>query len=537
LLVAIVLAVLGTTVPIASAAASTTVGTDLGEVAGTSTATGQEWHGIPYAAPPVGALRWKPPQPAAGWSGVRDASADGPACLQASTEYDDGRGSEDCLYLNIYSPTATNDTNLPVIVWLHGGGFVNGSGNDFHMQNLARVANAVVVTVNYRLGPFGWLALDSLSREQGGASGNYGLMDQTAALQWVHRNIARFGGDSSNVTFSGQSAGGESVLAHLANTGTDRGLFQRAIVMSAPTGVKLPSLAAISQRNMSYANALGCFDPATELSCLRAASPSAALAAGHESWNLIRDGGLYWTPIVGVPSLPTAWLDRFRSGDFNHVPVMFGHTRNEGRLFTAIYENDNGHAMTTGEYEAAVQAYFAQGAPVIEALYAPTLATEGPTSTMATAITDPLFACGAIRIDDAMVTHGSPGVFAYEFTDPDAREVNVHGEFSQIRDGHDSDMPYVFQYNPGRIGPKEPVYPPAEQSMAEQMGRYWGAFARTGNPNAPGLPSWPAFTIGPIAQVQRLTPPTAVTTAPAQYSAEHHCEILIPLLDAHDRLS
>src|SRR6204780_4480078 len=316
-----------------------------GLLQGTAVSGRRQWLRVPSAAPPIGNLRWRPPAPVKSWRGVRQATRFGSPCLQAKTQYDAAQGSENCLYLNVYAPgTRARRGGLPVMVWIHGGGFVNGSGNDFNGRFLAATARAIVVTINYRLGPFGWLALRSL--QQGGASGDYGLMDQVAALGWVKRNISGFGGNPRDVLLFGQSAGGESVLAQLSSP-LATGLFERAEVESAPTALTLPTMATAESRNDgAYAKTMGCTDEATQAACLRAVPAQRALAAAHEDMDLIRDGGLYWTPVVGTPSLPAAWTTLFNAGRFNKVPVMMGNTRNEGRLFVAIYENDRGHPVT-----------------------------------------------------------------------------------------------------------------------------------------------------------------------------------------------
>lgn len=214
------------------------VKTQQGTYKGATLDGGRQWLGIRYAAPSTGELHFSPTQPPSDLTNVRDATQFGSACIQAQTAYAFHQGTEDCLFLNIYAPdNSTASSELPVMIWIHGGGFINGAGSDFISTNLSRTANAVVVTLNYRLGPFGWLALDSLSEEQDGASGNYGLMDQRAVFQWVKNNIANFGGNPNLVTIFGQSAGGESVLSHVAAAPGD--LFQRAISHSAPAGSNL----------------------------------------------------------------------------------------------------------------------------------------------------------------------------------------------------------------------------------------------------------------------------------------------------------
>jgi len=286
---------------------------------------GQQWLNIRYAAPSTGELRFAPTQPPPNFTDVRDATQFGSACLQAKTSYDVHRGSEDCLFLNIYAPgNSTALSQLPVMIWLHGAGFINGAGNDFVSTNLSRTANTIVVTVNYRLGPFGWLALDSLSEEQDGASGNYGLINQIVAFQWAKNNIVNFGGNPNLVTIIGQSAGGESVLAHVA--AAPRGLFQRAVSHSSPAGLNLPSLKTVSKRNPgAFATFTGCgnFTGAAQVNCLRVLPAEKALSSANETWNLLKEGGLYWTPIIQVPTLPDQWINIYRSGNFNKVPIMF----------------------------------------------------------------------------------------------------------------------------------------------------------------------------------------------------------------------
>lgn len=523
-----------TFLPMGSAAASSPVHAQVttaqGAVLGSVTAAGSHWLGIPYAAPPTGDRRWKPPAAAAPWTGVRQATQAAPACLQDTTDYAHGQGSEDCLYLNIYAPPrTTTHSKLPVIVWMHGGGFINGTGNDWDGTHLAQTADAIVVTINYRLGPFGWLALDSLAAEQNGASGNYGLMDQTAAFTWIKNNIAAFGGNGSNLTITGQSAGGESVLAHLASPGS-AGLFQKAISLSAPAAVRLPTAAEASKRNnKAYATELGCTTPATQVACLRAIPAAKALAAGHESWNLIKDLGLYWTAVVGVPTLPDQWLTLYKKGAFTKVPTIVGNTRHEGQLFTAIYENNNGHAVTFDELVERGSKFFSIATPLVLANYNPL--THGSSSAaMSAVMTDALFACGQGRDRDALAGGGAL-VYSYEFTDPNAFEVHVHGKYSTITDAHDADLPFLFQSNPADIQPPIPPFSPGQKALAVQIGKYWGAFARTGDPNTAGLPTWPRYVAGTTTPTQSLTPPTAVTLPTGDYYNRHKCGMWNTILD------
>jgi para-nitrobenzyl esterase len=499
-----------------------------GILQGEVVAGGRRWVGVPYAAPAIGTLRWRPPAPAADWRGVRQATRFAPACLQSATQYDVHRGSENCLYLNIYAPGARATRRpLPVMVWLHGGGFVNGSGNDFNGRFLAATARAIVVTVNYRLGPFGWLALKSL--QQDGSSGDYGLMDQVAALKWVQRNIAAFGGSPHDVLLFGQSAGGESVLAQLVSP-LAAGLFQRAEVESAPTALTLPAMAAAETRNDSgYATTLGCTDEWTQAACLRAVPPQRALAAAHEDMDLIRDGGLYWTPVVGTPSLPAPWIDLLRAGRFNKVPVMMGNTRNEGRLFAAIYENDLGHPVTAAALIKPGLEVYGANSQAVAAEYNP---NEYPDAFVEASdvTTDGMIACSNDLNRDALLAGGAPAVYSWEFTDPDAFNVEVVGKYHRIEDGHDSNLPFLFQWNPGHAATHIPPFTRADRTIAIQMGRYWGDFARTGNPNGPGLPTWSRWVTGTSTPTQELTPGGARPLATSAYYQEHKCGFWEPLL-------
>jgi para-nitrobenzyl esterase len=490
---------------------------------------GRQWLGVPYAAPPIGRLRWRPPAPVKSWRGMRQATHFGSPCLQAKTQYDVAQGSENCLYLNVYAPgTHAGRARLPVMVWIHGGGFVNGSGNDFNGRFLAATARAIVVTINYRLGPFGWLALRSL--QHGGASGDYGLMDQVAALTWVKRNISAFGGNPRDVLLFGQSAGGESVLAQLSSP-LATGLFERAEVESAPTALTLPTMAAAETRNEAgFAKSLGCTNEATQAACLRAVPAGRALAAAHEDFDLIRDGGLYWTPVTGTPSLPEPWIDAFESGRFNQVPVMMGNTRNEGRLFAAIYEDDLGHPLTAADLiQPGLEVYGATEAAEIAAEYNPAEYPDAFTQA-ADVTTDGMIACSNVLERNALLGGGVPAVYSWEFTDPNAFNVEVVGRFHAIEDGHDANMPFLFQWNPGHAAAHIPPFTAADRTIAMQMGRYWGNFARTGDPNGSGLPSWPRWITGTSTPTMELAPGGARAMPAAAYYDEHKCGFWEPLL-------
>src|SRR3954447_5785619 len=243
------------------------VRTENGVVRGFTVDGAEKFLGIPYAAPPVGALRWRPPAAAQPWHGVRDATHYGNRCPQLPSSNGAGSENEDCLDVNVFRPARLDRPPAPVLVFIHGGGLVNGSGDQHDGALLARSNGIVVVSLNYRLGVFGFLALPSLSAEAPDhSSGDYGILDQQAAIRWVHRNIAAFGGDPRRVTINGESAGGWSVCGHLTSPGS-RGLFSAAIIQSGSCA-SIPEAQA-EQNGTSLAESVGCTDPQTAVSCLR----------------------------------------------------------------------------------------------------------------------------------------------------------------------------------------------------------------------------------------------------------------------------
>jgi para-nitrobenzyl esterase len=482
--------------------------------------------GIPYAAPPVGDLRFTPPQEPIPWDGVRDGRIFGAVSLQASTDYDPAQGSEDCLYLNVYKPSdVSGQEPLPVMVWMHGGGFINGSGNAFFGGLLAQTAGAIIVTVNYRLGPLGWLALPRLAAEaKDGNAGNYGLLDNIAALQWVRENIAAFGGDPSRVTTFGQSAGGEQVLALLASPAAE-GLFHRAISMSSPAGLTLPDLSAAAAKCSDFLHRMGCQDSDIQLSCLRAASAQSLINAAQLDWDLVRARGLQFTPTVGGPVLPAQWLDLFREGKFHHVPVMIGHTKQEARLFTAIHENNLGRQLTLEDVEKLAGEFFPDHF-VNEIAREYGLQSTNVSSVLAQICTDAAFVTGLEKCRAALARETT--VFSYQTFDPNAPESHVHANFSPIGAGHDSDLPALFQWDDFS---GEPASLTAEQHRyAVQLGRYWGQFADTGDPNGADLPAWRSFNEGYIQYLETEHTGGTRATPNADYHADHRVGFWSPLI-------
>jgi para-nitrobenzyl esterase len=414
--------------------------------------------------------------------------------------------SEDCLYLSVYRPPHAH--RLPVLFWIHGGGLTTGTGNQHDGALLSRTDHIVVVSINYRLGALGFLALPSLSAEASDhVSGNYGLMDQEAALRWVHRNIAAFGGDPRNLTIAGESAGGFSVCAELASPPV-RGLFQRAVIQSG--GCPSQTLSAAEAGGTAFANAAGCPDPATAAQCLRAEPVSTMLDTRP-------------TPsasfTVGGDILPVAPADAVADGDFAHVPLIIGSNHDEGRTFAQGFAS-----FTQQQYEAFVGQLFGADAPQVLAEY-PWSAFPSPyTASYAIGAiwTDSGFlagigGCGTLAL--ARQFARSTPTYVYQFDDRHAPGLNQNLPGYQWGAGHAMELAYMWPSFDNGI----PLYPqltPAQLKLSDQMVRYWGAFARYGAPLVPRQPQWPLGA----GQILSLRPDDAtLAISDAAYEVEHNC--------------
>ena len=320
----------GTATAASGSGGSPVVPTNDGPVRGTTAGTVNEFLGIPYAAPPVGNLRWRPPQPPAGWRGVRDATQFGPSCPQPPGPFaPPAPFSEDCLYLNVYTPARTgNDMGSggqggrPVLVWIHGGGLTEEAGRNYDPAKLA-ADGTVVVTINYRLGALGFLAHPALVSRPGGPSGNYGLMDQQATLRLVQDNIRHFGGNPGKVTIAGQSAGGLSVLAQMVSPGA-RGLFAKAIIQSGSFALNQQPIASAEAAGETFAAQAGC--PDQTAACLRSLPVSALVSPNYVVIPGVVDGKVLTEPIGTA----------LAAGRFAGVPVLNGTNHEEERIFVSI---------------------------------------------------------------------------------------------------------------------------------------------------------------------------------------------------------
>src|ERR1700722_6873736 len=450
--------------------------------------------GIPYAAPPVGPLRWRSPQPPTPWQGVRDASKFGARCMQDTTHDPDfGRSvSEDCLTLNVWAPNSSAGEPLPVMVWIHGGGFINGSGDIYDSRWLAARGHIIVVTLNYRLGALGFLAHPALGANND--VGNYGFADQQAALRWVRDNIAKFGGDPNKVTVAGESAGAMSVCDHLVAPGS-AGLFRAAIIGSGPCEAQV-DLAAAERISLAYADAAGCADPATAADCLRAL-PVAKLIQPPLYYHIGEDA--LTGPISGTASLPVDAMTAIAAGKAAHVPVLIGTNHDEYTLFAAIQFLHRGGMP---DYPQALGGMFGAGSGQVAQQY-PVSQYGNSALAYAAVVTDDFFACSADQMELGLMRDAP--VYGYEFNDRDApAPAPLRTVPFAVGAGHSLELHYLFD-----IAGAPPLNP-SQQQLSDKMIGYWGGFVRTGVPHADGAPDWPPFD-GPQGRWMSLQTPEVRT--------------------------
>ncbi len=432
------------------------------------------YRGIPYAAPPTGALRFRPPAAGSPWSGVRDASSFGAVCPQLD-DSGTAAGSEDCLFLNVWTPFVPPPSPLPILFFVHGGGNVQGSGSEPYYDGRTFAANArgVVVTANYRLGTLGWLALPELASEtRRGVSGNYGSLDQLAALRWIRRNAAAFGGDPSRVLVFGESAGGVDACT-LAASPLARGLFSSALVESG--GCFQPSTQKVEAFGATVADALGCAGAADPAACLRGLPAGTVLERFPPAVSITSNSGQLFGPAVDGFLLDESPIDAFRNGHANAVAFAIG--ANADETGAAVPRGITSEA----DYQAAVRAqYGALLAPAILARY-PASAYPSPRKALVAVTTDQRFVCPSRAVARAAAQGARGPVFRYFFRYPANR---LYGAI------HGIELPFVFGSLDGIPG-YTPT--PFERSLSDQMNRAWAFLAGSGDPNGPGAPAWPAY--------------------------------------------
>ena len=475
-----------------------------GAVRGLANGAVDEFLGIPYAAPPVGALRWQPPQPAASWSGARDATRFAPHCPQSPSPFGEASTSENCLYLNVFTPSHRHrGARYPVMVWIHGGALVTGESNDYNPTALAE-DGVTVVTINYRLGALGFLAHPALA-DANGQSGDYGLMDQQAALRWVRRNIGRFGGNPRNVTIFGESAGGLSTLSQVASPQA-KGLFERAIVESGSYDLTQASLASAEAAGETFAAQAGCASQTA--ACLRSLPVSTILANQNAAG---------YTPNINSEVLPESLGTAFATGDFNRVPIINGTNHDEWRLFVALSELE-GSPVTASNYQSMISSTLgvpAAVAAIIAAKY-PLTAFPSPSVAFGAVGTDAIFACPALTIDQS-VSRFVP-TYAYEFNDENAPQNFLPPVSFPYGAAHASEIQYLMGLPtvafPGTLTTQQ------QQQLASIMKGYWTNFAKRGFPSSFRTPFWPLFN-SVTQKMQSLVPPAPQTET--GFASTHNC--------------
>jgi para-nitrobenzyl esterase len=541
------------------------------------------FYGIRYAAPPVGPLRWQPPTAPTPPAGTVVASTPGNACPQPGNLSPITQG-EDCLFLNVWVPTsATPDSKLPVYFYIHGGSLIAGTGATWDPSILVEQSNIIVVTINYRLGALGWLAEPGLiaaaanTYQNVGDVGNYGLMDQQFAMQWVQANIAAFGGDPTKVTIGGESAGGLSVTSNLTSTNTATGLFHGAIIESG--AYMLHSVLSQTEYESAFGpafdTALGCTPPA-DAACLRAATATDILFAQFRSF-----GAAGIAPDFGNKILPNSLVSALTNGAFIQVPVLQGTNANEGRLFESGYfpapsgvsnaqiaaaggpanfdlSNANSLCASGGANQSCTYPQeidlFLHGLGFPSFVLTPTfgsqiagdyplssfpdpyLANDAPSADegLSQVFTDLVFACNGL--DSNTVLSQFVTVYGYEFNDPNAppsagsnaaiQPPNDIDGFPSASE-HASELPFIFTETGADV-----VLSIGEDILAGEMKTYWGNFIVSGNPNTPlSAPPWTAFT-SVNATLQNLIPGPQIATPFATFPAEHFCSTWQPFIEA-----
>ena len=474
------------TLSFSAAAQALTAKVTGGEVQGVAANGATVFKGIPFAAPPTGALRWKKPQPVASWQGVRAANAFAPSCMQDAAmlqvQQAPPAASEDCLYLNVWTPAASARERLPVMVWIYGGGFAIGTtaAAVYDGKRLTE-KGVVVVSVSYRVGAFGFLAHPELSRESGKGSGNYGVQDMIAGLQWVKDNIAAFGGDPGNVTIFGESAGGIAV-SMLAASPYAKGLFQKVISESggsfAPSrraaegGELVPTLATAEAAGQQLLGKLG----AANIAAARALPGDKILAAQGPG---LSSG--FW-PVDDGDVLPGDQYVLYSAGRFNDTPVLIGTNSDEGALFIQ-------GGVTSAAFEQQIRAGYGEHADAMLAVY-PHASDAQALESAQDVFRDSAFAWPTWAWARLQSAKGKGAAYVYYFDHRTPQRPN--GSW------HADEIPHVFRnLGLGFAGPGLPGAPApsaADTAMSELMSTYFTNFAKKGDPNGAGLPQWPAFS-------------------------------------------
>ena len=483
--------------------------TESGPVRGIHTGAVDAYLGIPYAAAPLGELRWLPPRPHGPWRGILEAVDFGSACTQPGSSPGEIAGSEDCLFLDVYRPHHRSEEDLPVMLWIHGGALTILSGAFAVPPALLEGEDVIVVSINYRLGVLGFFAHPALDAE-GHLNANYGLMDQQFALGWVRSNITAFGGDPDRITIFGTSAGALSVYSQLVSP-TAAGLFHRAIAQSGSyEGLvsyerSIVPIAEAEAAGVAFANELGCATAA----CLRAVPAARLVAAEPSNTYPILDGAV-------LPRTPGA---AFASGEFNRVPVIAGTSHDDYRFVVAIEYNFGPGPLTPAEYPGAVARMLEL--PPADPFVA-TVLDQYPLSNydgsapiaLGAAGTDRVFACPALS-GDLSLARWVP-TYAYEFNDEHAPSFFDRPVSFPLGAYHSSETLYLLDTR---------LLDAEQLRLSRAWIRYWTSFAASGDPNSPGAPDWPPFDAA-TEQMQSMKPPEPVSES--GFAADHLCSFWLP---------
>jgi para-nitrobenzyl esterase len=494
---------------------SPVVRTAEGPVRGIRVGEVHEFLGIPYAAAPTAEHRWSAPIKPPIHHAVRSADHFRDACPQVRRfDLTEASDVEDCLYLNIAVPTraAAGGRPRPVLFWIHGGAYVGGGANLYRIDHLADRGDIVVVSVNYRLGALGFLSLPEMDTE---AAGAFGIADQEAALRWVHANIARFGGDPERVTIAGESAGAASVCALMAAPERREGLYAQAIVQSLACGVPWKTTAtAAASVGASFIAQMGCEGDAP-LACLRRAPLSKVLEVQTA---MAAAGNSVWSPSVGSRALPRDASGAVSDGRIK-VPVLYGGTTDEMRLYVGYEVVAMGHPYSEAEYPKRLAATYGEHAASVEQQY-PATQYSSPSTALGTALSDyspgmPLSNCGYLQFAQDLAKHTT--VYQFEFADRQAPPV-MDDPGIELGAVHSAELPYFFPGFSNHSQWEGSALSEGSQSLSDVMIDFWASFVRTGRPSAAKAPVWPSFTNG--RDVYRLEPGHL---GPFDASAAHRC--------------
>lgn len=521
--------------------------TESGAVSGVARNGAWEYRGIPYAASPAGALRWNLPKAPSSWQGVRDGSAFGPACpQQARFNLTEGSVNEDCLSLNVSLPAGhTLDKKLPVMIWIHGGAFVGGASNLYRLDKLATEGQMVVVSMNYRLGAFGFMPHPGFDDGEH-HNGNYGLEDQRMAMAWVQRNISAFGGDPGNVTIAGESAGAGSVCMHLASADKVSGLFQKAIVQSAGCLQPMKTVTQAQSTGQDIATALNCEgSPSQVAQCMRGKAVSEILTIQGEYAHKHPEDFIPFAPVTGTTEIPNATLPRtvreaMSQSQFSQVPLMMGGTRHEVRLYVGYFwqaaKAGQGLPVDAANLPTWLKLFY--GESNVDAILRQYTPPQGWSSSQAVPETLGKLMSDytpGIGINNCLYLHTSDAlgdylrqsgkqlpIYQFEFADEAAPVLGIgiaepYPDFV-MGSVHSSELNYLFPNLSNTAAINGPDLAPSSAALSRQMLAQWAQFVRTGNPNRVDLPVWPVYS--DARSVMLMTP-----GASAAYNgdAQHQC--------------